>query len=248
MLTNISVVIMAKDAQITIDECLASLQKFDEVILYLNNSTDNTRSIAQNYSNVKIVDGEFLGFGPTKNRAASFASNKWILSLDSDEILNDNLVEEISQLSLKKDELYVIRRDNYFLGHKTMSRDFVVRIYNREETGFTDARVHEKVIEKEGVEKINLKYTIKHLNILNVNQTLYKTIQYTDLGAEGKKTCYFSIVILKSIFAFIQTYILRGFIFNGWVGFTVAITSANRRFYKYLKQFVNCQNSKEEGR
>jgi len=245
LLTNISVVIMAKDAEVTIGECLASLKEFSEVILYLNNSTDNTRKIAQKHQNVKIIDGKFIGFGPTKNAAASEASNDWILSLDSDEILNESLVEEIKSIELiDKNKIYVIQRDNYFLGHKTLSRDFVVRIYNKTVTNFTDAQVHEKVIENQNTKKVSLKHTIKHLNITDINQTLYKTIHYTDLGAKDRKTCYFSIVILKSIYAFFQTYILRGFVFNGWVGFTISITNANRRFYKYLKQFINCQEDK----
>lgn len=242
-MTNISVVMMAKNAEVTIDECLSSLTRFEEVILYLNNSTDNTSLISQKYKNVKIVDGEFVGFGPTKNLAGESAKNDWILSLDTDEILNDDLINEIANIDVNdKNNIFVIKRDNYFLGYKTVSRDFVVRIYNRTTTKFTDAKVHEKVIENSNSKKINLKNTIKHLNITDINQTLYKTIQYTDLGAKNKKTCFFTIVILKSIYAFFQTYILRGYIINGWVGFTIAITSANRRFYKYLKQFVNCKN------
>ena len=89
--------------------------------------------------------------------------------------------------------------------------------------------------------KITLKTTFKHLNITDINQTLTKMIKYTDLGAEGKKTCFFTLVIAKAFFAFFQTYILRFYFLNGWVGFTVAVSNANRRFYKYLKQFINCK-------
>ncbi len=238
---------MAKNAEETLGECLDSLVSFSEVVLYLNNSTDSTRDIAKKYENIKIIDGEFLGFGLSKNLAASHALNDWILSLDSDEILSDKLIQEIRDIELNdKNDIFVIRRDNYFLGYKTLSRDFVVRIYNQKSTQFTDAKVHEKIIENKITKRKYLKNTIKHLNITNINQTLYKTIHYTDLGSDGKKTCFFTIVILKSVFAFFQTYILRGFIFNGWLGFTIAVMSANRRFYKYLKQFINCKNIQKE--
>ncbi|MEN8303382.1 MAG: glycosyltransferase family 2 protein [Campylobacterota bacterium] len=244
MIENISVVIMAKDAQETIAESLDSLVDFKEVVLYLNNSTDNTQKIAEKYSNVKIVQGEFIGFGPTKNAAATHASNDWILSLDSDEILNDKLIKEILSQDLDNpNNLFILVRDNYFLGEKTISKDYIVRLYNREKNLFDDALVHEKVQVHNYNNKITLKTTFKHLNITDINQTLHKMIKYTDLGAEGKKTCFFGVVIAKAFFAFFQTYILRFYFVNGWVGFTIAVSNANRRFYKYLKQYINCKNS-----
>jgi len=233
---------MAKDADETIQECLDSLKEFDEVILYLNNSTDNTRKIAQNYINIKIIDGEFIGFGPTKNTAATFATNDWILSLDSDEILNEKLISEILAQNLENENnLFTLIRDNYFLGHITVSKDHIVRLYNKNKNIFDDALVHEKVQVHDFNNKITLKTKFKHLNITDINQTLHKMIKYTDLGAEGKKTCFFATVIAKSFFAFFQTYILRFYFLNGWVGFVVAVSNANRRFYKYLKQYINCQ-------
>jgi len=234
LIDNISVVIIAKDAQ---------LANFNEVVLYLNNSADDTQRIARGYNNIKIVHGEFIGFGSTKNAAATYASNDWILSLDSDEILNDKLIKEILSQDLNNsNNIFVLIRDNYFLGQKTISKDHIVRLYNRSKNLFDDALVHEKVQIHKYNNKITLKSSFKHLNITDINQTLFKMIKYTDLGAEGKKTCFFSIVIAKAFFAFFQTYFLRFYFLNGWVGFTIAISNANRRFYKYLKQFINCKN------
>jgi len=182
---------MAKDADETIQECLDSLKEFDEVILYLNNSTYNTLKIAQNYINIKIIDGEFIGFGPTKNTAATFATNDWILSLDSDEILNEKLISEILAQNLENENnLFTLIRDNYFLGHITVSKDHIVRLYNKNKNIFDDALVHEKVQVHDFNNKITLKTKFKHLNITDINQTLHKMIKYTDLGAEGKKTCF----------------------------------------------------------
>jgi glycosyltransferase involved in cell wall biosynthesis len=95
MIKNISIVIMAKDAQETIEETLESLKAFPEVILYLNNSSDQTETIAKSYPNVKVVQGEFLGFGKTKNMAASHATNAWVFSLDSEEIIPPALQKEL---------------------------------------------------------------------------------------------------------------------------------------------------------
>ena len=96
MFDHTSVVIMAKNAQETIALSLDSLKVFNEVVLYLNDSTDNTEEIAKKYANVKIIKGTFIGFGETKNKAAEYAQNEWILSLDSDEILTPELIKEIA--------------------------------------------------------------------------------------------------------------------------------------------------------
>ena len=233
--------IIAKNAQETIEETLRALGAFGEVLLYLNNSTDKTREIASSFENVRMVEGEFIGFGPTKNRAASFAVFSWILSLDSDEIVTPELVSEIDALPLQeRRELYRLTRDNYFLGHKTQSTDTIVRLYHKEFTQFNDNMVHEKIIVPQDAQLHTLKHHFIHLNITDINQTLTKIIQYTDLGSEGKKSCFFGTVIAKSLFAFFKTYILQGNIIRGWVGFALAINSANKRYYKYIKQYINC--------
>lgn len=246
MIDHISVVIMAKNAQDTLALSLDSLKVFNEVILYLNDSKDDTEAIAKKYPNVKIIKGGFIGFGETKNKAGEYAQNDWILSLDSDEILSPELIEEITAVDYNDfTTLFRLKRDNYFLGHKTQNSDYIVRIYNKKHTKFNDNKVHESVIVPPKGQIITLKNSFIHLNITDINQTLTKMIMYTDLGAKDKKTCYFIVVISKAFFAFFKTYIIKGNFLRGWVGFAVAINSANKRYYKYLKQFVNCKDSQK---
>lgn len=246
MIDHVSVVIMAKNAQDTLALSLDSLNAFNEVILYLNDSTDDTEAIAKKYPNVKIIKGEFIGFGETKNKAGEYAQNDWILSLDSDEILSPEIIEEISVADYNDiTTLFRLKRDNYFLGYKTQNSDHIVRIYNKKHTKFNDKKVHESVIVPKESQVITLKNVFIHLNITDINQTLTKLIMYTDLGAKDKKTCYFIVVISKAFFAFFKTYIIKGNFLRGWVGFAVAINSANKRYYKYLKQFVNCKDPKK---
>jgi len=245
-LRNISVVVIAKNAEETIKACLDALRTFDEVILYLNDSLDRTEQIALGHTNVKIVKGTFVGFGETKNIAASYAKNDWILSLDSDEIVNPELIEEIKHLDLSKtNRIYQIKRENYFLGHKTQSKDIITRLYHKKYTQLDKNTVHEKVIIPMDSEVIVLQTSFKHLNITHINQTLTKIIKYTDLGAENKKMCFFSVVIAKALFGFFKTYFIQGNILKGWVGFALAINTANKRYYKYIKQFINCKENKK---
>jgi glycosyltransferase involved in cell wall biosynthesis len=245
MIKDITPVIIAKNASKTIGETMDSLKMFRQVIVYLNNSTDNTKDIVSNYPNSKIVNGEFIGFGQTKNKAGEYSDTNWILSLDSDEVMNDTLLQEITNQNFEDETVvYKLKRDNYFLGAKTSNIDYVMRVYNKTHTQFNDNKVHEKLIIHNNTKVVKLTTSFKHHNITDINQTLTKMIQYTDLGAKEKKLCFFSIIILKAGFAFFQSYFLKFYIKDGWRGFVISITYANRRFYKYLKQFINCKGEK----
>jgi len=246
LLTNISVVIIAQNAQETIAETLSSLRHFSEVILYLNNSSDNTKEIASKYTNVRIINGDFIGFGPTKNKAASYATNDWILSLDSDEVLLEALQQELISLKLNNQyALYILKRDNYFLGkkikHSGWGKDFLARLYNKKNHSFNQNSVHESIEITQMTQKIKLSNSFKHNAITNINQFLYKIIKYSDLAAQNKKTCSFFVVFLKANFAFFKTYILQLGFLDGWRGFVIALSNFNGKFFRYTKRFINCK-------
>ena len=116
MIKNISAVIISKNASQTIKKTLESLRNFEEIILFDNGSTDNTISIAKKHSNVIIHEGDFLGFGATKNYAITLAKNNWIFSIDADEIISKELSFHISKINLQPKLIGEIQRRNYFLG------------------------------------------------------------------------------------------------------------------------------------
>ncbi len=246
MINKISIVMIAKDAANTLQSSLDSLREFDEVILYLNNSTDSTKKIAQNYKNVKIIEGDFLGFGPTKNEASKYAKNDWIFSLDSDEIVTIDLVKELQALPLEDEkEVFFIKRNNYFFDKKIKysgwGKDYLVRIYNKNIHTFNDNIVHEKIKLKNDTKKTTLKNSFKHLAITDISQFLTKINKYSKLAAGGEKTCCFLVVLAKFIFAFIKTYFLKLGFLDGYMGFVIALSNANGRFYRYLQRYINCK-------
>lgn len=246
MIPNLSVVIIAKDAQDTIQTTLRSLRAFDEVILYLNDSSDNTGLIAQSFSNIKIIEGAFLGFGDTKNHAASFASHDWILSLDSDEELLPPLVEEITALVPDNPQkLYIIKRENYFLDkhiqHSGWGKDYLARLYHRKTHQFNSNKVHESIETTSHTIKITLQNPFKHYAITNINQFLQKIIRYSDLASHDKKTCSFLVVIAKAKFAFFKSYFFQLGFLDGWRGFVIAIANFIGKFFRYTKRYIHCK-------
>ena len=243
---DISVVIIAMNAEKTINQTLLSLQQFSEVILYLNNSTDDTQKIAEQLANVTVVKGFFDGFGTTKNRASTYAKNDWILSLDSDESLPTQLTEEIATLSLKQDhQVFILKRDNYFLGkhikHSGWGHDLLIRIYNKTAHQFHNKTVHESVATNTSTISTQLKQSFKHDAVQDINQFLQKVMKYSDLAAKDKKTCSFTLVILKAGFAFFKTFILQLGFLDGWRGFVIAISNFNGKFFRYTKRYINCK-------
>jgi len=245
-ISNITCVIIAKNAEETISETLQSLQDFNEVILYLNNSDDETQKIADAFENVKVIQGEFLGFGPTKNRACEYAHNDWIFSLDSDEVLLPDLLQELYKLKLSdSNTVFKIKRDNYFLGKKVhysgWGKDYLVRLFNKTTHSFNDNMVHEFVALNAEAKVIQLENSFKHNAVLNLNEFLFKIASYSDLASDNKRTCSFFLVFLKAKWAFLRTYFFQLGFLDGWRGFFIAFTNAYSKFFRYTKRYINCK-------
>ena len=245
-INNITPVIIAKNAEETVGETLKSLEEFSEVILYLNDSSDTTKNIASNFSNVKIIFGEFKGFGPTKNEAALYSTNDWILSLDSDEVIPIELLNEIKNLDLDDEKYaFVLKRDNYFLGKKVKfsgwGQDFLLRIYNKKVHKFNNNMVHEFVLLNTDSKKITLKNSFKHNAIWKISQQLEKMEYYSNLFAyekKGKKYSNVPLAVLKSVYHFIKIYFFKLGFLDGFAGFMISVSGANGVFYKYIKLYV----------
>lgn len=238
----ISVTVLTKNSQETLSATLASLQKFPEALLYDSGSTDNTLGIAQQFPNVKIVQGQFLGFGPTHNIASSLAAYDWILSIDSDEVLTPELVDEILNLHLDPKNAYQIERHNYYNGKWIRwcggwHPDPVVRLYNRNSTRFTNDAVHEKIILKD-LSVIPLASSMIHTPYRSMGDFLIKMQTYSTLFAEqnkGKKSSSLGKAIAHGSFAFIKSYLLKKGFLGGKEGFIISIYNGHTAFYKYLK-------------
>jgi len=242
MIKNISCVIIAKDAQTTIASVLDSLQEFEDVVLYSNNSTDNTDTIAQEYKNVNLIQGKFSGFGPTKNRAASYAKHNWVLSLDADEVLSEEFITNIQTLNPKEKTVYTLKRTNYYK-HTPITHcwgnDNIIRLYNRKETSFTNKKVHEKII-KDGLNIETLKGEVKHYPYSSITDFIIKLDRYSTIYAQdnvGKKASSPLKAFLNAHFSFFKTYFIKRGFMDGYAGLIIAFSHMATNFYKYIKLY-----------
>ncbi|MBB3701440.1 glycosyltransferase [Flammeovirga yaeyamensis] len=249
-ITNISAVMILKNAENSLITTLNSLELFEEVVILDNGSTDKSLEIAAMYNNVKVFHSEFIGFGPLKNKATSYASNDWVFSIDSDEVPDEQLLSEIRNFDLNKtDTVGVIHRSNEYLGKVISGTDwgneYVTRLYNRKVTQFTNAEVHE-TIETKGLNRFNFKGVLLHESYTSVDEIITKMQLYTGLYAKqnaGEKKVSAAMIPVKALFAFFRSYFLKsGFMF-GWRGFLISSYIGIDVFFKYFKLYeLNYKN------
>lgn len=239
-LANISAVLIVRDAEASLAATLDGLKRFGEVVIYDNGSKDKTVEIARRYPNVTVHQGEFSGFGSTRNKAARLAKNDWVFSIDADEVPDAALLDALDKLPLDDAQaVYAVERQNWFLGkrvkHSGWGSQWLVRLYQRGSHGFTDVAVHEKLELKEGEAPAKVGGTLKHSPMGDAGDFLVKMHRYTMLkAAESTKTYHPAIILLKTLWAFIRSYILRLGILDGWRGVLISVSEANGVFYKYM--------------
>ncbi len=236
----ISVCILTKNSAATLGKTLDSVASFPEVLIYDNGSTDETLSIAAQYTNVVIHEGPFIGFGPLRNRAAELARYDWILALDSDEVISPKLLHEIQEANLEARCVYNLPRHNFYNGKRIWGcgwgGDRVVRLYNRKSTLYRLDAVHESVVTN-GLQIVCLKYPLIHTPFRSTSEFLAKMQHYSSLYAQqnqGRKVS-FSRAVMSGLYSFFRSYFLQKGFLLGREGFIISLYNANTTFYKYLK-------------
>ena len=237
----ISIVLITKNSENSLKSCLESLKKFNDVIIYDNGSNDKTVQIAKSFANVTVHEGEFFGFGKTKAHAVSLAKHDWVFSLDSDETVSPELVDELLTMPLNDAQLYYVRRDNFYNGRHIKCCGWypenIVRLFNKTKTNFDDSAVHEK-IEVKNLKSDYLKFPINHYSFHSVADFLVKIQSYSEIYAnehKGKRSSSILKAILRGKSMFIKSYIIKGGWKCGFEGFVISFFAGLGTTVKYLK-------------
>ncbi|MCV3395195.1 glycosyltransferase [Campylobacter lari] len=246
-LKQISVIMIVKNAQKTLKACLESLQEFGEIVLIENDSNDDTLKIAyefsKSYKNIKIYQHKFIGFGPLKNLAISYASNDWIFNIDADELAKKEFLQELGQIEPNKEDIIALPRENLYNGEWIKAcgwwPDHVMRVFNKTHTKFNDNLVHESLILHKNSKKIILKNGIRHFAFDDIDSLLDKLQKYSKLWALQNLHRESSVckALLRGIWTFFRNYVLKKGIFYGYKGFIISTCNGLGAFFKYMKLY-----------
>lgn len=239
---RLSVTIITKNEERNLPRCLESVSFADEIVVIDSQSTDRTKETAEELGAL-VYDHVWRGYGPAKREAVARASGDWILSLDADEALSEELAGEIKRVveSDHSCDGYFVRRRTKFLGrwmrHCGWYPDYVLRLFKKEKGNFNEAQIHESVEVSGKTGK--LEADILHYCYETLEQYLEKSNRYTTLGAEaayknGKRTRLFDLTT-RPWFSFINHYILKAGFLDGIEGLQVSLLSAQAVFHKYTK-------------
>lgn len=241
---KLSAIIIAKNEEYNIKRCLDSLVDcIDDIVVIVDKtSTDNTLATVKNYK-VKCVESDWLGYSKTKTLALENTTNNWVLWIDADECLTDNLKRELVKLKNTETDFtaFKVARRAFFLGrwikHSGWYPGYVPRLFNKTNSYFNSNEVHEELI-TEG-EIGYLKNDLEHYTDPNIKHYYEKFNTYTSLAANemfGKSKKIKRIdIIIRPLFLFFKMYIMKRGFLDGFPGFVLAVFSANYVFTKYCK-------------
>ena len=227
-------------------DCLTSLQGLaDEIVIVDNGSRDGTLDIAAQFGARVVRTDDWPGFGPQKNRALDAATGEWVLSIDADERVTPALADEIrAVIAGNAAAAYEIPRLSWYCGrfmrHSGWYPDPVLRLFQRGRARFSDDLVHERLLPQDAV--CRLQNHLLHYSFMNFSQVLEKVDRYSTASAQqmfarGRRATLLGAVV-RGLWAFVRTYVLRRGFLDGPQGFALAVSNAQGTYYRYLKLWL----------
>jgi glycosyltransferase involved in cell wall biosynthesis len=238
---QLSVIIIAGREEKNIGPCLESVRWADEIVVVCSHTDDRTMDIARQYTAL-VQHRPFAGYASQKQFALDLATKDWVLSIDADERVTEELRREMEAV-LTTDgpaDGYSVPRKNHFrekwLRHGGWYPDRQLRLFRRAHTRLTDRLVHEgfNVRGTRG----ELTAPLLHYTLPHVRHMLQKNLSYSLYEAREKQSRR-RIGAMDFIFRppleFGKKYLLqRGFL-DGWEGFIVAAIHAMNKMQVLLQ-------------
>lgn len=240
----LSVIIICKDEEDQIKECLESVKWSDEIIVVDSESKDKTVDIAKSYTG-KIFTKKWEGYSEQRKYAMELASGEWILSLDADERVTEELKNEIlSVINSDGNNIkgYRIPRKSYFLNrwikHSGWYPGYQTRLFKKEFAFIRPKLVHEG-FEIKG-ETGFLKNDILHYTVTSISDFAARVNTYSSLQAiekSGIKKVKLRDLLFRPLISFVKHYLFKSGFRDGPQGFMVAMFDAITNTLTYMKMW-----------
>ena len=240
---TLAVALIVKNEEKHLKACLDTIKDWvDEIVLLDSGSTDTTEEIARQYTDKFYTNLEWPGFGKQRQLAQDYVESDFVLWLDADERVTDELREDIlNAISQHCDKnIYRVNRLTTAFAkeirYSGWSPDWVVRLYKTSETKYNDALVHESVVIPDGFKVVSLNGRLKHFTYEKLGEYTRKTQLYMQSWAdqrEGKKSASLFSAFTHGFFRFFKMYIIKRGFLDGRHGLLLALLSANTTFTRY---------------
>jgi glycosyltransferase involved in cell wall biosynthesis len=248
----VTLLIIARNEASAIARCLDSVPFAAEKLVVDSGSTDGTQEVATRHG-ARVVQQEWLGFGPQRNFASTQSSHDWILTLDADEALSAELALEMQArlpgLMQSQAAGAILRRQTWYMGapmrwYRPMMGERLGRLYHRNRARWTDARVHESLRFDGPTE--TFRHPFIHLNNPTLVHKQLKTLRYAELKArdwlDRGKPVRMWMTPLVFLAAFLKDYFLRLAFLDGWRGYVVSQVAASYAVYKRMRYYEMKRN------
>ena len=249
---TIACVIITKNEEANIQDCLASVAWTTERIVVDAESHDRTAELAR-AAGARVMIRPWPGFGTQKNYGMDQAAADWILIVDADERVPAPLQEEIrSRIAGWKagDAVaYEIPRKNYFYGawvrHAGVYPDYQIRLVRRGSVRYNDVPVHENLIVQGAVGR--LVNPMDHFTERRIRDHFRKFGLYTTLAAQEKGRTVRCVrrhdLIFRPLVVFVKSYVLKKGFRDGVRGLIVSVFAGMYTFVKYAKLWAMTASS-----
>jgi len=239
---KISATIITQNEERNLPRAIESLRCCDEILVVDSGSTDRTVEIAEKYG-ARVLEANWRGYAGQKNYASDEAAHDWVLSIDADEALSEDLEAEIWQI--KKNgpqyDAYTVPRMAQYLGrwilHSGWYPDRKIRLFDRRKANWVGQFVHESVVCTGRVGALEgnlLHYTCGSLSEHLKSMDRYTTLAAEEVVARGESVGA-SRLLVDPPWTFFKTYFLRGGYLDGVEGLAIAYMASLYTFLKYAK-------------
>ncbi len=242
-MSKISATIITYNEARNIERCLDSLLGLvDEIVVIDSFSTDNTVEICKQ-KGAKVIRERWMGYAQTKNFANSQTQYEYVLSIDADEALSDELKKSILSIKNNLSGVYSFNRLTNYCGkwihHCGWYPDKKIRIFPKSKVTWQGAFIHEEIVILEKIKEQYLPGDLYHYSYYTIREHYKKIEKYAELSVKqmllDKKKFSWYQPLTSAIGKFLTVYFFRLGFLDGYYGFIIARISAYGSYLKYKK-------------
>ncbi len=230
----LSATIITRNEERNIERCLNSLIGVaDEIVVVDSHSTDATADICRRYG-CKVTERDFTGYGSQRQYAAGLASAPYVLSIDADEVLSDELRRSIIALKAEgfRHRMYCFRVVSYVCGHPVahsgMQPAVETRLFDKRYASWDLLDVGERLTYAGSINPQPLQGDLLHFRCSEISELHFKELRHAELRGRLMAAAGIDAPApfrwLRAACAFMKCHLSDGAILDGATGHDIAKT------------------------